>query len=120
MLQGIRVLGTTTAVTAFAAFVNGQGSTPMAPQTPFEEVARVAGWIAIVTAGLTYVVLNIYNAVRGKNYEQLKEAMSNWEKLAESRKAQLSEKDAALSECRAEKHRLEVENERLAEKILRK
>ena len=104
----------------FTLFVSGQGAiTTGTTQTPLEEVVRLAGWLAIIASGVTYTALSVYNAIRGKDYEQLKEALSNYKELAESRKAQIFEKDATAARINAELLRLEVENERLAEKVLR-
>jgi hypothetical protein len=76
---------------------------------------RVIGWISIIIAALTHTSMNIYNMVRGKNYEQLKEAMSNYKELAESRKVVIAELHAGCDGPTG-KTRLEFENERLAEK----
>jgi hypothetical protein len=80
---------------------------------------KIIGWIAIITAAATHTAMNIYNLIRGKNYEQLKETAANYKELAESRKAQ-------LSECNAESHvkdahidQLELALERAKEKELR-
>jgi hypothetical protein len=119
LLHAVRILGTVVSTGVFSAFVFGQGSASAPASTPLEEVIRIAGWVAIVGAGVTYVTLSIYNAIRGKDYEQLKEALSNYKELAESRKAKIAERDAQVGELKAENILLEKENERLAEKVLR-
>jgi hypothetical protein len=122
LLQLARTFAVLVLMAAFTALVFGEGGPSLSGTpagTPFEEVIRIAGWIAIFGAGVTYTVLNVYNAIRGKNVEQLKEALANYKELAESRKAQVAERDAQLKHCEAEKLRLETDNERLKERVLR-
>ncbi len=119
LLQMCQILLTLTLMSLFSVFVFAQGGTAARPESETETAVRIIGWLTIVGAGVTYVTLNIYNAIRGKNYEQLKEASVNYKELAESRKAQVAERDAAISTLRADNIHLETENERLSEKILR-
>jgi cell shape-determining protein MreC len=119
ILKLTRMLAPPALIAVFSVFVFGQGQRFEQVDTPFEAFIRVAGWIAIVGAGVTYVVMNVYNAVRGKNYEQLEESLKNYKELAESRKAREAELAAKYAFSEAERIRLETENERLAEKILR-
>jgi predicted nuclease with TOPRIM domain len=103
---------------SFTFFVFGQAS-EIAGADGQPDVIRVIGWIAIVVAALTHTTMNVYNMIRGKNYEQIKEAMNNYKELADSRSAQLTEVRAELFRLQHDKERLEIENERLAEKVLR-
>lgn len=96
---------------SFVIFAFGQMS-QITPTPNDPDAIRIVGWIAIVVAAVTHTAMNIYNMVRGKNYEQLKEALNNYKELAESRRAR-------LAEAEADNIRLEAENERLEEKLLR-
>jgi hypothetical protein len=114
----IRSFFTILAVIAFSAFIFGQPNLVSGPASENDPL-KIIGWIAIITAAATHTAMNIYNLIRGKNYEQLKETAANYKELAESRKAQ-------LSECNAESHvkdahidQLELALERAKEKELR-
>ena len=98
-------------VVVFTACVYAQGSITDR-ETDTEIFVKVLGWIMLSGAAITHIATNIYTVVKGKNYEQLKEAAANYKELAESRRAQ-------LAEVRAEKAALEIECENLKERILR-
>lgn len=119
LLHLFQVLCTLTLMGLFSVFVFGQGGAFTSAESPTEAMVRIIGWLTIVGAGVTYVTLNVYNAIRGKNYEQLKEAVANYKELAESRKAQIAERDAVAARLSAENIAFQVENQRLQEKVLR-
>lgn len=114
----LHTAGSVFMIGAFTFFAFGQAS-EITGRDGVVDPVRVAGWIAIVVAALTHTAMNVYNMIRGKNYEQLKEAMTNYKELAASREAQLSELRSEVFRIQNEKERLELENERLAEKVLR-
>jgi hypothetical protein len=120
LLKLLQILITLSLVGMFSVFVFGQGYQPSALETNSEFAVRLIGWATITGAGLTYIALNIYNAIRGKNYEQLKEALVNYKELAESRKAQNAEKDTRLAILERELERRDLEDERRRETELRK
>jgi type VI protein secretion system component VasK len=105
-------------VVTFTAFAFGQGSELTGGDGKFDPI-RIIGWIFISLAALAHFVVKVWELLRGKNLEQLKEALSNYKELSDSRRAQLAESNAKLAQSEAERIRLETENERLAEKILR-
>ena len=114
----LRTLASVFMIGAFAVFVFGQASEIVGADGQ-PDFIRIIGWIAIVVAAVMHTAMNVYNMVRGRNYDQLKEAMNNYKELAESRNAQLTEIRAELFRLQHEKERLEIENARLAEKVLR-
>jgi type VI protein secretion system component VasK len=105
-------------VVTFTAFAFGQGS-EIAGADGKVDPLRLIGWIFISLAALAHFVVKVWELLRGKNLEQLKEALNNYKELSDSRRAQLAETNAKLAHAEAERIRLETENERLAEKILR-
>lgn len=106
-------------VVIFSIFVFGQGSSPE-KESETEFFVRVMGWILISGAAISHITTNIYSVVKGKNYEQLKEAATNWEKLADSRKAQMAEKDTKIAILERELEHRDLEDERRRETELRK
>ena len=98
-------------VALFALVVYGQDR-PVVRESETETFVKVAGWVLLSGAAIAHIVSNIWTVLKGKNYEQLKEAVSNYKELADSRRAQLAEVKAELEEVR-------LENEKLTEKILR-
>lgn len=98
-------------IAVFAALVFGQ-ERAVVRESETEIFVRVLGWIVLSGAGLTHIVTNVWSVWRGKNYEQLKEAVSNFRTLYESGKAQLAEANAEIA-------KLEQENDNLKERILR-
>lgn len=105
-------------VITFTAFVFGQGSEIVGTDGKVDPL-RLIGWMFISLAALAHFVVKVWELLRGKNLEQLKEALNNYKELSDSRRAQLAEANARLAHEQAERIRLETENERLAEKILR-
>jgi hypothetical protein len=98
-------------VGGFSAIAFGQAvqtGSNLRDATPFELI----GWIALTGAGVTHIATNVYNLVRGKNYEQLKEAVGNYKDLSESRGARIIELEAKVK-------RLEIEAENAIELALR-
>lgn len=99
-------------IAIFSVFVFGQGPVIGRTESETELFVRVMGWILISGAAISHITANVYAVVKGKNYEQLKEAAANYKELADSRRAQ-------IAELRAEKAELETECENLKERILR-
>lgn len=88
----------------FSVFAFGQAvqsGADIRELTPFELI----GWIALTGAGITHIATNVYNLIRGKNYEQIKEALANYKELADSRRAKIVELEAHVA-----KLQLEAEN----------
>ena len=106
-------------IASFTVFAFGQASEIAGVDGRIDPV-RAIGWIMIVVAAVTHTAMNVYNMIRGKNYEQLKEAMNNYKELAESRKVVIADLHAEVAVVRQDNSRLEFENERLAEQVLRK
>jgi hypothetical protein len=113
-----RSLSTALMLIGFSAFIFGQPNLVAGPGSENDPL-RIIGWIAIITAGATHTAMNIYNLIRGKNYEQLKETAANYKELAESRKAQLAECNAESQVKDAHIDQLELALERAKEKELR-
>ena len=112
-----RALVTIFMTVSFVVFAFGQASS-VNPNDP--DPVRVIGWIGIIIAALTHTAMNVYNMIRGKNYEQLRESVANYKELAESRLATIGQLRADIASVQADMRRLEFENERLAEQVLRK
>lgn len=90
----------------------GQATPLTGRESETEIFVRVAGWILISGAAISHIVSTIYAVIKGKNYEQVKEAADNYRRLYESAKAQ-------NAELLADNLRLETENEKILEKFLR-
>lgn len=108
----IQTAATLACVTLFAALDLFAQAPPAVRESDTELLLRIMGWIFISGASLAHIASNIYSVVKGKDYEQIKEAAANYKELADSRKAQ-------LAEARSEIKELEIENENLKERILR-
>jgi hypothetical protein len=106
-------------VVTFTTFVFGQSSEITGADGKVDPI-RLIGWIFISLAALAHFVVKVWELIRGKDYEQLRESVANYKELSESRLATIGQLRADFARTEADKRRLEFENERLAEQVLRK
>lgn len=116
----IRPFGSVLMVGIFSVFVFGQAAPYTGRESETEIFVRVIGWIMLSGAALTHITTNIYTVIKGKSYEQLKESVSNYKELADSRMARLSDAIARIAVLEREIERRDMADEFEREKELRK
>ncbi len=118
--QILRTFGSVLLVAIFSVFVFGQATPFTGRESETEIFVRVIGWVMLSGAALSHITTNIYAVWKGKSYDQLKESVSNYKELADSRLARLSDTLARNAILEREIERRDLSDEIEREKELRR